>query len=140
MEGETMAEEMRTEPIRKRRVGLFVVVFFSICVGLFSLVSALFGLFGKGGGVNVTFALPNLITGIASLAGAVACISMRKWAIPALLIAVLGHFSSHGALLISHMHQHRVGVVGVLSLMIVPLGALFSLIYIVRLNSKGSME
>lgn len=135
-----MAEEMRTEPIRKRRVGLFVVVFFSICVGLFSLVSALFGLFGKGGGMNVSFALPNLITGIASLAGAVACISKRKWAIPALLIAVLGHFSSHVLLLISHMHQHRVGVVEVLSMMFVPIAALFSLIYVIRLNAIGLLE
>ena len=128
------------EPNRKRPTALVFVVFFSMCIGLFSIVSAVFGLLGKGGGANVSFSLPNFITGIASVAGGVACISLRKWAIPALLIAVLGHFSSHIALLTSHMHQHRLSFGGALSLAFVPIVALISLMYVIRLSAIGSLE
>lgn len=134
-----MPDQKRAEPIRKRPKALVFVVCFSIFIGVFSVVSAVFGLLGKGGGANVSFALPNLITGIASLAGGVACISMRKWAIPALLIALVGHFSSHIALLTSPMHQNRLSVGGALSLSFVPVIALISLIYVVRLRAKGSL-
>ncbi len=136
----SMPDKKSVEHIRKSPKALVFVVFFSILIGLFSIVSAVFGLFGKGGGANVSFALPNLITGIASIAGGVACFSKRKWAIPALLIALVGHFSSHIALLISHMHQHRLSVGGVLSLSFVPIFALISLIYVVRLSANGSLE
>ena len=117
---------------RRRPFSLLLGAVFSLLIGLFALLLAGFGFTGKGGENNVASALPNLITGLASIAGAAGYLALKKWAVPVYFIAVLGHFISHGLLLHSHLATGRVSAGGVFFLMIVPALALAVLVNMFR--------
>ena len=70
-------------------------------------------------------AVPNLITGIFSLAGAAAFFARMRWATYVYAFSVLGHFVSHG-LLLNLLYEHfqsdfgRVAPISFLVLGVVP--------------------
>ncbi|MCW3055435.1 MAG: hypothetical protein JWN14_4605, partial [Chthonomonadales bacterium] len=98
------------------------------------------GLLGKGGAGDRATALPNLLTGIASIAGAIDYLRLKKGALPVYAIAVIGHFVTHGILFVSHLGSGRMTVAGTVSIWIVPVLALCVLIGIERQRRRGALS
>jgi len=127
-------------PAQKPSWGVLLGVVFSLCIGILAVLLGLGGLLGKGGAGDRATALPNLLTGIASIAGAIDYLRLKKAALPVYALAVIGHFVTHGILLVSHLGSGRMTVAGMVSMWIVPVLALCVLIGIERQRRRGALS
>jgi len=120
--------------------GVVLGVVFSLGIGILAVLLGVGGLLGKGGAVDRSTALPNLLTGITSIIGAVGYLRRKKWALPVYALAVIGHFVAHGLLFVSHLGSGRMTVAGTVSSWIVPALALCVLIGIERQRRRGALS
>jgi len=96
---------MTTCTPKKRNAGLIAGGVICLLIGLVVLQLALRGLQGRGSAADVATTWPNLVTGLASLIGGMGYLTQRKWAVWVFLVAVIGHFVSHGMLIAQHGGQ-----------------------------------
>ena len=124
----------------KRPLAITIGGIFSLLIGGLALLLAVMGFMGRGGHADVASALPNLITGIASLAGAAGYLALKKWAIPVYFVAVVIHFVSHWLLFVSHNASARVTPGGAVFLFLVPAITLVILISMVWQQRRGILS
>lgn len=113
---------------RKRSILVLLGAAFSLGIGGLALILAVVGLLGRGGAADRMSALPNLITGIASIAGAVGYLTFKKWAIPTYTVAVIGHIVSHVQLVMAHGGPEHIASRSWLPVLLPPVIALLVLI------------
>ncbi len=101
---------------------------FSLGIGALALLLAVIGLLGRGGAADRISALPNLITGIASIAGSIGYLTFKKWAIPTYAVAVLGHIVSHVQLVMAHGGPEHISSRSWIPVLLPPVVALLVLI------------
>jgi hypothetical protein len=124
---------------RKLSVGIVIGAAFSLLIGALALVLAVRGLEGKGGAADVAGAWPNLVTGIASMLGAVGYLRLRKWAVPVYLVAVVGHFTSHTMLFVAHWARGGITFGGMIGIWFVPILAVLILVAMERDRRSGRL-
>lgn len=115
-----MRQYSDTDSVRKRSFTLYFGAVFSLLIGGLALVTAILGFLGKGGAADIHTAFPNLITFIASIAGAVGYLALKKWAVPVYAVAVIGHIISHTMLYMIHAASGRVSSNGIIILLLIP--------------------
>jgi len=113
---------------------------FAILIGLLALLLAFIGLRGSGGPADKSTAVPNLITGVASVAGGTGYLMLKKWGVYAYAVSVLGHFFSHIYLYLSHAAAGRATVVGAVQLAMIPIMSLIVLGSMERQRRKGILS
>jgi hypothetical protein len=74
--------------------------------------------------VDATWAVPNLLTGLASLAGAVGYGLRRRWGVILFALSVLGHFAIHAVFVLKALEAGRATPISLGVLALVPLVAL----------------
>ena len=127
------------ETSSKKPVSFYLAIVFSIFVGIASILSAKVGYSGNGRAVDTATALPNLITGLCSVVGAIAYYANNKLAIPIYLVAVVGHFASHYLLISVRGGWSHVPPIGLIFLIAVPLLSLAVLVHIIQ-HFKPSIQ
>jgi hypothetical protein len=127
-------------PSPKRPVTVIIGVVFSLLIGGLALLLAATGLMGRGGQADIVSGWPNLITGIASIIGAMGYLALKKWAIPVYVVAVVGHLVSHTLLFVSHSASGRVTLGGIVFLLLVPAMALLVMIDMLRQQRRGVLS
>lgn len=127
-------------PERKRTAVIKLGAAFALVTGLPALALALAGFLGRGGRADAATAIPNLITGLASLCGAWAYLSLRRWSVPIYAFAVLGHFAAHARLISLHGGFGHTPLPGYVSILAIPVCALGTLISMERQRRAGRLR
>ncbi len=78
--------------------------------------------------VDATWAVPNLLTGLASLIGAVGYGLRRKWGVAVFALSVLGHILIHSAFVLKALDAGRATPISLGVLALIPLVALAVLV------------
>ncbi len=101
-----------------------IITLGALALGLVAMASALLALGPAAHTADQVAAVPNLITGLASLSGALGYWAGKKWGLYAYALACLGHWLIHGAFLVAALQSGRFSPGSAVGLALVPVGAL----------------
>ncbi len=105
-----------------------IVLLGAVGLGVVAVAAALVALGPAAHAADRVAAVPNLITGLASLVGAVGYGARKKWGLYAYALSCLGHGLIHGAFLAAALQAGRFSPVSAVGLAVVPVAALVVLV------------
>lgn len=119
---------------------VFVGSAFAVFIGLIALASGLMGVMGRGGAADVVTAVPNIITGAASVPAGVGYFLMRRWAVPAFMVGLAGLVVSNTVLYFHHAAKGPFPPAKIVFLAIPPMAAAIVAIQMASLNRAGRLK
>jgi hypothetical protein len=116
----------------KRPIHVWLATLIALGIGLVALGSAWAALGPNANGADRVAALPNLLTGLASVAGGIGYWLGRRWGLYAYALSVAGHLLIHSAFLLSALGSGRFAPVSIVGLAIIPVVSLGVLVVMWR--------
>lgn len=92
----------------------------AFALGVLALVSAIIGFSGRGNATDAATTAPNLIIGLASLAGAIGYWLLKKWGHYIYAVAVIAQLLNHAVLFLSYLSSGRANISGGFFLLAIP--------------------
>ena len=114
-------------PAGRRTPGMILAALGALGLGLLAVGAALGALAPSAHAADQVAAIPNLLTALASLVGAVGYWQARKWGVIAYLLSVGGHLLIHAAFLLAAAQSGRLTPISAAGLAVIPAVALLVL-------------
>jgi hypothetical protein len=127
-------------PHFRRTIGVLVGSAVALLIGAVALVSGVLPLIGPAGAADRAAAVPNLLTGLAALAGGAGYWAGKRWGVYVYALSVLGHFLVHAAFFVSSLGSGRGTPFTALTLAFVPVVALLVLISMEVQRRQGRLS
>src|SRR4051794_13447681 len=94
-------------PRFRRTVGVLLGSAVALLLGLVAVLSGVLPLLGRAGAADQAAAVPNLLTGLAALAGGAGYAAGKRWGVYVYALSVLGHLLVHGAFFLASLGSGR---------------------------------